>query len=158
MARPYKFIHKHAEWIQTNITGKSFESAWLKVENSGKITVKGDHGNGYAWDGCSPKIKLFGKIIGTPDGRIDPKTNKPKTYYASMFHDAIYQFKKADRMLISRKESDIIFKIMLQKSTFKPWKLYYRGVRWGGVFLGKWNSKRTQKGIKITAYSWLENV
>ena len=154
MARPYKFKHLRADWIQTNLVGKNFESVWLRIEPNGKITVKGDYGAGYAWDGCSPKIKLFGKIIGTPDGRIDPNTNKPKTYYASMFHDAIYQFKRADGMTISRKESDMIFKIMLRKSNFKAWKLYYRGVRWGGAFLGKWNSKQTQKKIEILEYSW----
>lgn len=157
MSRPYKFIHGHAEWIQTNIKDKSIETKWLKIQTNGKITIKGNQGEGYAWDGCSPKIKIFGKIIGTPDGLIDPRTNKPKTYYASMFHDAIYQFKKHPHMQLSRKEADIIFRIMLQRGNFKAWKLYYKVVRWGGGIYGRWNTKHTQEKITIETFSWVQD-
>lgn len=153
----YKFIHTQDDWIQTNLTNKSFDNTWFKVEASGKIIIKGSHGNGYAWDGCSPKWKLFGRIIGTPDGKIDPATNRPKTYYASMFHDAIYQHKNAEGMNISRREADAIFKLMLQKANFRSWRLYTIGVRLGGWFYGKWQSKSNQKNIFISSYSWLQD-
>jgi hypothetical protein len=33
-------------------------------------------------------------VVGTPDGIVDIKTMKPKTYNASMVHDALYQYFK----------------------------------------------------------------
>lgn len=150
----YKFTHQQDDWIQTNLYNRSFNNEWLSIETNGKITLKGTNRDGYSWDGCSPKWKLFGKIIGTPDGKIDPETNLPKTYYASMFHDVIYQFKNEETMCISRKEADKIFKIMLKKANFKSWFLYNLGVRAGGLLYGKWRVRRSQKNIEVTTYSW----
>jgi len=36
----------------------------LIIVKDGTVIIK----KGYSWDGCTPKIKVFGKIIGTPDG------------------------------------------------------------------------------------------
>ena len=152
----YKFTHLEDEWIQTNILGRTFDSEWLSINIQGKITVKGSYKEGYSWDGCSPKWKIFGKIIGTPDGRIDINTNLPKTYYASMIHDAIYQYKNVKGMCLSRKETDRIFKITLKKGKFKSWKLYNLGVRIGGWLYGKWQKKSTQAVIKVIHFSWEE--
>ncbi|MEN8825790.1 MAG: hypothetical protein ABF273_05485 [Wenyingzhuangia sp.] len=153
----YKFTHRQDEWIQTNLNRKNFENRWIKIENNGKITLKGAQEQGYSWDGCSPKWKILGKIIGTPDGRIDPKTNKPKTYYASMFHDAIYQYKNTQAMKISRKEADLIFLIMLKKAKFRFWRVYYLGVRIGGGFYGKWRTTSSQLPIEVSEYSWISD-
>ena len=60
----------------------------LVVRKSGKVTVP----SSYAWDGCSPKGCLFDFVVGTPDGVVDTGTKRPKTYYASLVHDAMYQF------------------------------------------------------------------
>lgn len=39
------------------------------------------------------KLSFFDlAVIGTPDGIIDIESMKPKTYYASMVHDALYQY------------------------------------------------------------------
>jgi hypothetical protein len=46
----------------------------------------------YAWDGCSPKLCVWDLLLGTPDGVVDSATKQPKTYYASLVHDALYQF------------------------------------------------------------------
>jgi hypothetical protein len=39
---------------------------WATIKN-GVMTVH----EGYEWDGCSPKKRIFGKLFGTPDGRKD---------------------------------------------------------------------------------------
>lgn len=153
----YKFTHHQEDWIQTNLTKKDFENRWLKIESNGRITLKGAQEHGYAWDGCSPKWKISGKIFGTPDGRIDPKTKKPITYYASMFHDAIYQYKNAQTMKISRKEADLIFLIMLKKAKFRFWRIYYLGVRIGGGFYGKWRTTSSQLPVEVSEYSWISD-
>src|SRR5436190_2080914 len=60
----------------------------LVIETSGRITVM----RGYAWNGCSPKFCVLDILIGTPDGVVHAGTGKPKAYYASLVHDALYQF------------------------------------------------------------------
>lgn len=118
--------------LQTNLKNKAYISEFLIVDNQGRITVKA----GYSWDGCTPKIKVFGKIIGTPDGNIDLVTGKPKTYYASLVHDVIYENKKS--VTITRKESDLLFLHLMRYYHFKNARLYYYVVRLVGWFLGSW--------------------
>ena len=152
----YKYVHEEDVWILTNLTGRDFENNWLKIENNGKIIVKGSFSNGYAWDGCSPKWHFVHLIWGTPDGMLDYRTEKPITYYASMIHDVVYQFKK--EVDISRKEVDILFKLNLKESKFLWWRVYSIGVKIGGGFYGKWKRKRkdSQNSITIIESSWLE--
>ena len=53
----------------------------LRIATDGTITVK----EGYAWDGCSPKLNVLDLFwVGTPDGAINE--NKPVTYYASLLN------------------------------------------------------------------------
>ena len=151
----YKFVHKEDEWITTNITDRQFSNKRLLIEKSGKITIICSYGNGYAWDGCSPKCNFLHFTWGTPDGKLDYSTEKPMTYYASMFHDALYQFKKEG--CISRKEADIIFKLLLKKAGFMWWPLYFGAVRVFGVFYGKWNRRTSKFGIRISPCSWDNN-
>ncbi|EGG93500.1 hypothetical protein IMCC1989_1159 [gamma proteobacterium IMCC1989] len=67
--------------------GVSFSNGWVSIANGQIIIYKG-----YAWDGCSPKKHLFGMfIIGTPDGAL--RFGKPWTYYASLVHDVLCQFR-----------------------------------------------------------------
>ncbi len=58
----------------------------LVLEKGGRFTVM----RGYAWNGCSPKYCLFDILLGTPDGVVDSRTGRPKTFYASLVHDALY--------------------------------------------------------------------
>ena len=95
---------------------------WLEIKQDGTITVK----EGYAWDGCSPKFNILDLFwVGTPDGAIDE--GKPITYYASLVHDALGQFRKEEEMPFNRKQRDFIFAEMLEGFTFQ--KLYYMAVR-----------------------------
>ncbi len=137
-AKAYKFISTKDVSRQTAILNKPFSSDWLEVEANGLITVKGSFENGYAWDGCTPKFNFLQFTFGTPDGMMIMETGKPITYFASMFHDAIYQYKK--EVDISRKETDVLFKNLLKEAGFIWWWLYYFAVRTFGWVRGSWKN------------------
>lgn len=93
--------------------------------SDGKMTIHA----GYAWNGCTPRLSVADLFtFGTPNGIIDYKTGKPKAYYASLVHDAIYQYH-----VIDRKDADNMFKSMLKESDFMPANVYYRAVRMFGA-------------------------
>lgn len=104
---------------------------WLSIHVSGRITVRRD----YSWDGCSPKFRVFGKLLGTPEGEIDPLTGYPATYHASLIHDALYQFMDHPRMPYTKAQADLIFYRILQSDRFGSAHLYYAAVKWlGGAY------------------------
>ena len=106
-----------------------FESKWLHISQDGVITVKANE-SGYAWDGCTPKWSFLNvAIVGVPDGHIDHRTMKPFTYYASLVHDALYQY--LDTVPISKAEIDLLFLRML--GDFKLAKIYYLCVKHFGA-------------------------
>jgi hypothetical protein len=87
----------------------------------------------YAWDGCSPKFMLLGLAVGTPDGAINPKTGKAITYYASMAHDILYQFRKDLKGFVTRKQADRVFLELLRRDGFQLAEVYYLAVRLFGL-------------------------
>lgn len=95
----------------------------LILEQGGRITVT----RGYSWDGCSPKFCLFDILIGTPDGVVDARTLRPKTYYASLVHDALYQFIRVD-LPFSRRQADRCFLRLMAETGFRLRHLYYLAV------------------------------
>lgn len=121
------------------IQGREFENEWLCLTKDGTVTVKGSYKKGYAWDGCSPKIKFKDICIGIPDGVLNWATKKPKTYYASMIHDVFYQFSPNLQKIVRRKEVDLLFYNNLKENNFRLAGLYYGAVRllgwmfWGGM-------------------------
>ena len=46
-------------------------------------------------------------------GKLDFETARPMTYYASLYHDAIYQF-KSEGVPFTRKEADYIFRLLMK--------------------------------------------
>lgn len=86
---------------------------------------------GYAWDGCTPKFSVFDIVFGTPDGIPNEKTGKPKAYYASLLHDALYQFLDA-QLPLKRAQADLVFLEILARDSFAPRWVYYKAVRWFG--------------------------
>jgi hypothetical protein len=99
------------------------------LEENGTVLVKGTHYRGYAWDGCSPKFKMKDIYLGSFEGVLNFDTWQSKTYYASLIHDAFYQFNKELRDFIKRKEVDREFYAILKRDNFKLAKLYYLTVR-----------------------------
>lgn len=152
----YKFTEYQDVWIKTNLTGRSFEAYWLQIFPDGKMLIKCSNQGGYSWDGCTPKWKVGDKIWGTPDGRTDPSTGKPITYYASMVHDVLFHYGLlTDKQLpISRHEADKLFVLLLREAKFRWWPFYQMGVRAGGGFYGHWFQRGIQKGIKVESVSW----
>jgi len=139
--RPRKFpwIFKITEDYrhQSDILGRAFNSEWLRLDEDGLITVKANN-NGYAWDGCTPKFNLLDiVVVGVPDGIIDIKTMKPKTYYASLVHDAFYQY--LEDVPVTKSEVDRLFFEMLGEFWLR--RVYYfmvkhfgaRGVKQRGI-------------------------
>lgn len=128
----YKFVVKEDVHYSSMLINLEFEDTWLKIEKSGNITIKGTYSDGYAWDGCSPKLNIFDIfLLGTPDGRINVNIGKPVTYYASLIHDILYQFRR--EIGITRKDADQVFLYYL--GDFRLRYVYYAAVRiFGSVF------------------------
>ncbi len=126
----YKYVtHEDLLYKNTSIK-KTFNNPWLEISENGDIIIKGTHANGYAWDGCTPKFNIFDLfLIGTPDGRTIVNTGKPITYYASLIHDILCQFRKD--IGISRRQADKVFLIYL--GNFNLRYLYYIAVRAYGM-------------------------
>jgi hypothetical protein len=108
-------------------TGCRFEdrngNCWLEIQPDGTATVFAP----YAWDGCTPKFSLWDILVGTPDGMTNTCTKKPKTYYASLMHDALCQFLEASP--VTRRNADRIFLELMTRDNFAPRFLYYAVVR-----------------------------
>lgn len=104
----------------------------LKIERSGRITVF----TGYAWDGCTPKFSLGGVLIfGTYDGDLVGNSAPPElrgekaAYYASLVHDALYQFLgELELHGLTKCDADLIFFELLKATRFGPRLLYFRAV------------------------------
>ena len=108
----------------------------LILEAGGRLTVT----RGYAWNGCSPKTCFLDLLIGTPDGAVCRKTGRPKAYFASMVHDALYQFLGADAP-ITRAQADECFFRLMSESQFVLSYPYWLAVRlFGGLV---WHGKKT---------------
>jgi len=105
---------------------------WLELHPDGTIRVLKD----YAWDGCSPKFVVWDIVFGTPDGIPNANTRKPKTYFASLIHDALYQFLDAG-LPLQRAQVDRIFLRIMTEHHFGPRRVYYRAVRIIGGFYHK---------------------
>ena len=123
---------------RSSIKGREFENEWFTLEKDGTVIVRGSNKKGYAWDGCSPKIKFKDICLGTPDAVLNWETKKPKSYYASMIHDVFYQFSKDVKSFVKREEVDLLFYDILKENNFRLAKVYYRAVRLlGWMFWGK---------------------
>ena len=121
----YIYCIKEDLAYQSAIKGRSFENEWFRLEADGRITVKGTHKAGYAWDGCSFKFKIKDVYFGIPEGVLNFDTGKSKTYYASLIHDVLCQFSKDIKSFIKRGEVDREFYIILKRDQFRLAKVYY---------------------------------
>jgi len=121
----------------SSIKGREFENEWFALSHDGTVLIKGTHYKGYAWDGCSPKIKIKDLYIGTPEAVLSFNTGQSKTYWASLIHDVFYQFRKEMGRSVARSEVDRELYNILRRDQFRFAGIYYRAVRmFGWVF---WN-------------------
>ena len=127
--RVYVYCIKSDYQYQSAIKNRAFENDWFKLSEDGSVIIKGSHYKGYAWDGCSPKLKIKDLYIGTPEAVLNFGTGQSKTYYASLVHDVFYQFSKKVRSFIRRKEVDREFYNILKRDSMRFAKVYYIFVR-----------------------------
>ncbi len=114
----------------------------LLISRDGVMTVTA----GYAWDGCTPKIPIWDILVGTPDGAVSSRTRHPKTYFASLVHDALYQF-VPDGLPITKLQADRCFLALMSETGFKPRYIYFVGVVvFGGLFRRALRRIRHTKG------------
>ncbi len=96
----------------------------LLLTTDGTITVT----RGYSWDGCTPKFYVLDLVFGTPDGVVDTRSGHPKTYHASLIHDALYQF-LPEGLPLSRAQADRCFLELMTETNFALRYVYYAAVR-----------------------------
>lgn len=125
----YVYCIKEDYKYQSSITGCEFENEWFKLIKDGTVFIKGTNSRGYAWDGCSPKLKIKDWYFGTWEAVLNFETGQSKTYYASLIHDVFYQFAKDIRSFVKRKEVDQEFLNILKRDDLRFAKLYYIFVR-----------------------------
>lgn len=79
----YKYmLHSDYYYQNDRLKGVAFKNKWVEIKPSGEMIIS----RLYSWDGCSPKYKVFGIVIGTPDGKND------ECRLASCVHDVFCQF------------------------------------------------------------------
>lgn len=131
----YVYCIKQDYRYQSAIKGRAFENEWFKLSEDGTVIVKGTHYKGYAWDGCSFKLKIKDIYLGIPEAVLNFDTGQSKTYYASLIHDVFYQFSRGLMPFVKRKEVDREFYSILRRDDFKFAKFYYIAVRlFGWIF------------------------
>lgn len=142
----YKFNHKYSFKVEgVNMPHQIFYSK----DDKPLFEVDGEDCTiypGYAFDGCTPKFKIFGKWFGTWDGPLKwfDKGGRlvdlevlitvpirmidklPLLYYPSGEHDCFCQFKPKG---IIRKRADLRFLSAMNKVNFKWAMAYYKAVR-----------------------------
>ena len=140
--------------LATSIKGVNYSGEYLSLDPTGILALERD----YAWNGCSPKFEIFGLVFGTPEGALpegheqqeiqanldrlgysDFDWQMPKTYYASLVHDALYQISNDHGGIMSRIEADKLFYRILKAYNFLPALLYYQAARLLGKFVWEKN-------------------
>ncbi|MEQ6166935.1 DUF1353 domain-containing protein [Ekhidna sp. MALMAid0563] len=145
----WKFVHHEDFQYEAKILkGRNCSFNFLEIVD-GMITVKGSYNEsrGYAWDGCTPKFNLLHITWGNFDGKMikhketvsGKTTYHPMTYYASMVHDVLYQYKRC--VPVTRKEADLIFYQQLKEAKFMWAWFFYAGVRLFGWWFRGWKYK-----------------
>ena len=110
-------------WLPPHIR---LDLPWISIANS-VLTVKA----GYAWDGASPS----GLFWDTWDGPMCEEEELPLTYWATLLHDAIYQYIREIAEVLGwpirrvRRRGDKSFLDEMRKKKFDYSRLYYRAVR-----------------------------
>jgi hypothetical protein len=117
----------------------------LIIYKDGTLLVKST----YAWNGCTPKFCFFDILIGTPDGVVHKKSRKPKAYFASMVHDALYQFipdfPEEVGKIVTRRVADACFLEILKRDEFILRRIYWLAVRIFGGLAMKGRKQITRK-------------
>ena len=79
---------------------------------------------------------------------VHARTGRPKTYYASLIHDALYQY-LPDGLPLERYHVDEFFLRLMKESDFGPRWIYWLAVRLlGGLFRRAGRMVRNTRGFR----------
>lgn len=94
-----------------------FKNEWLEI-SGGVIRIS----KGYAWDGCSPALKVpFTHLwLGVPDGTLR-ESGRPVAWEASLYHDALCQF-RGEIQGLTKQMATAVFVERLEASG-APWAM-----------------------------------
>ena len=98
---PYDYYYQSDRLI-----GIEFCNEWIKIQPDGCIMIS----KGYSWNGCNFVPDFKG------------------TYYASLIHDALYQYR------INKNIADLVFYDLMKRDKSKVSWIYYKGVYFFGKF------------------------
>ena len=99
------------ELLAPELVSIAFANRWLEIRHC-RLAIAA----GYAWDGCSPAVRLPGGIwIGVPDGPL-AVDGRPVSWRASMVHDALCQFRPDIPGLAKSATVDLFRRILINDS------------------------------------------
>ena len=122
IATPLPFFHRNAAFCDGS--GR----VWATIEE-GILYVS----QGYAWNGCSPKRKVLGVWIGTPD--------TASNVHASLVHDVLFQFSATKHFKLTFDQVNGLFRSLMRKDRFPLSEMYYQAVM--GFGLDFWQKDKT---------------
>lgn len=113
---PWRYrLDAQQEIVAGELAAVSFANQWLTIRE-GMLLVAA----GYAWDGCSPSVKLPGRLwLGIWDGPLGPD-GRPVSWRASLAHDVLCQFRSELRG-ISKAASVTLFARLLREDSAPGW-------------------------------------
>jgi hypothetical protein len=133
-SKVYRFVTKRiiATPLQFHHADVSFRDldgrVWASVEDGVLYIAKG-----YAWNGCSPKRKVLGIWVGTPDEK--------RNVHASLVHDVLFQFSGTWHFKLSFDQVNCIFRSLMRKDGYPLSNLYYLAVMKFGINFWKKNEE-----------------
>ena len=99
-----------AEIAAPELAGISYAGEWLSI-GDGRARLRA----GYAWDGCSPAVRVTSDIwLGPPDGPLR-EDGRPAAWSASLWHDALCQF-RGEIQGLTKRASVALFARLLNQS------------------------------------------
>jgi hypothetical protein len=133
-SRVYRFVTKKI--IATPLPVYHRNAAFC--DGSGRVWAKIEDGilyisKGYAWNGCSPKRKVLGVWLGTPD--------HPSNVHASLVHDVLFQFSATKHFYLTFEQVNGLFRSLMRKDRFQFSEMYYQAVM--GFGLDFWQKDKT---------------
>lgn len=97
---------------------------------------------GYAFDGCSPAWRIFGRWYGTP--------TPPCAVAAAAVHDCLRGYMRLACIGITRQDTDAIFYNMLKEAGFRASEVYHGAVAGplGGIYLRLTGNRPSEANCK----------
>jgi hypothetical protein len=124
----YRFVTKRI--IATPLPLSFFHRNAAFCDGSGRVWATIEEGilyisQGYAWNGCSPKRKVLGVWLGTPD--------TASNVHASLGHDVLFQFSATKHFKLTFEQVNGLFRSLMRKDRFPLSEMYYQAVMGFGL-------------------------